>query len=287
MKRRIAHDEIRLRPLGASGILVVFQNNLCALVGDFLAGDGMRLRGVSVPDREHFAGLGIATRDLFVVGEDSILLTDGAIFRQERAVAGVGLAGGLALPLEIPDPEHELGDGDGVMTEFEPEKLFRTNFVFRHLEGRVSAEGCDQLEHFGLKPLHMLEGDVEEVRGAAGRIEHGESAQVPVVVGDELERLGVFLFRVGPQLHGSGSGLFRGGRFAGGQEHFACLVLLIGFVVGEIGLAVETGGGDADGIPLLAQRINDGRPHESLHIRARRVMGPELVPLARIEGAGQ
>ena len=61
-------------------------------------------------------------RGLGVVGEDGVLLNDGLLFGQEGAVFGVGGAGGFFVPLKVADPEHELGDGNGSLVEFEPDK---------------------------------------------------------------------------------------------------------------------------------------------------------------------
>ena len=39
--------------------------------------------------------------------------------------------------------------------------------------------------------------------------------------------------------------------------------------------------------PFGAQRLDDGRQHQTFDVGARRVVGSEFVPLARIEGALQ
>ena len=116
-------------------------------------------------------------------------------FREQRAVAGVSLAGGFELPLEVADPEHELGDGDGVVGDFEAEELVRADLVFAHFEGGVAAERGDEFEDFRFEPFQVFEGDIEEIGGAAGRVEHPDCAEVAVEGGDELEGLGVLLFR--------------------------------------------------------------------------------------------
>ncbi len=43
-------------------------------------------------------------------------------------------------------------------------------------------------------------------------------------------------------------------------------------------------GGGPGGVPLLAQRLDHRRQHQPLDVRARRVVGAELVPLARLQG---
>ena len=92
-------------------------------------------------------------------------------FGQQRAVAGVGLAGGFALPLEVADPEDELGDGDGLLVEFEADELLGADAEAVHFHAGVATQGGDEFEHLGFEPFHVLHGDVEEVRGAAGGIE--------------------------------------------------------------------------------------------------------------------
>ena len=244
----------------------------------------MGFGGVAVPDGEGFAGFRVFPGDALVEGEDGILLADGLGFREQGAVAGVGFAGGFALPLEVTDPEDELGDGDGVVGEFETEELLGADLVFVHLEGCIAAEGGDELEHLGFEAFHVLEGDVEEIRGAAGGIEHLDGAEVAVEGGDELEGFGVFPFRLGAELGGGGSDFHGGG---GGSEGFDFPVHFVGGVLGGFGGEVEAGGGDADGFPFLAQRLDDGGADEALDVGARGVFRAELVALAGIEGAGE
>ena len=86
--------------------------------------------------------------------------------------------------------------------------------------------------------------------------------KVAVENGDELEGLGVFLIRVGAELLGGGGG---------GAEGFDFPVHFRSAVLGGIGLAVEVGGGDADGVPLVAQEVDDGGADEALDVGARGV----------------
>jgi hypothetical protein len=57
--------------------------------------------------------------------------------------------------------------------------------------------------------------------------------------------------------------------------------------VGGIGLAVEVGGGDFGGVPLVAQGLDDGGADESLDAGAWGVFGSEYVAFAGIERAGE
>ena len=43
-------------------------------------------------------------------------------------------------------------------------------------------------------------------------------------------------------------------------------------------------GGGLDRLPLFAQRLDDGRHDQALHVGPGRVMGAQLVPFARVEG---
>jgi hypothetical protein len=208
------------------------------------------------------------SRDAFVVGEDGILLADGGSFREERAVAGVGLAGGLALPLEVADPEDELGDGDGVRGDFEAEELLGAHAVFLHLEGGVAAEGGGEFEDFGFEALEVLERDIEEIRGAAGGVENAEGAEAAVKIGDELQGLGVLFLRLGAELVGGGSGVLRGGGVSAGEELAGLVLLGLGGIEGGLGLAVEIRSGEAGGFPFLAQGLDNGGADEALDIRS-------------------
>src|SRR3546814_12282052 len=46
----------------------------------------------------------------------------------------------------------------------------------------VVAELGERLHHLAFQPLHQLQGDVEEVAGAAGRVEHAGGAELAVEV---------------------------------------------------------------------------------------------------------
>ena len=52
-------------------------------------------------------------------------------------------------------------------------------------------------------------------------------------------------------------------------------------------LAVESDGGGFYGVPLSAERLNNGRNNQTLDIRAGGIVSTKLVPLDGIEGAFQ
>ena len=240
-ERRIPHDVIRLRPFGAFRVRVVEEVGAGAFVGDFLAGDGVGLGAAAVPDGDVFPGVGIAARDFLVVGEHGVAALDGVVLGEERSVVGIGFPGGTAVELEVADPEDDLGDGGGAGVELDAEEVVRADDDAGHLQGAVAAEFLEEVEHLGLQAFHQLQGDVEEIPGAAGGIEHADGGEFLVEGAD-------------------------------GGAGFLALVLVI-----------ELGGGGADGLPFLAEGIDQGRADEALDVAARGVVRAELVPLAGIE----
>ena len=151
----------------------------------------------------------------------------------------------------------------------------------------VATQGVDEFEHLGFEPLHVLHGDVEEIRGAAGGVEHGEAAEV-AVEGDDLgEGFGILFVGILAEAGGIGSELFRLGGGTGGEFRLGVGFELIGLDFRLVGFLVEGGGGDADGVPFVAQRADDGGADEALDVGARGEFRAELVALAGIEGADE
>ena len=94
---------------------------------------------------------------------------------------GRTLAAGAEVPLQVADPEDELGDGGGAGVDFDAEELVRVDGGALHLQHRLAfAQGVEGVEHLALEPLEVFEGDVEEVAGAAGGIEHAQPAEALV-----------------------------------------------------------------------------------------------------------
>ena len=78
-----------------------------------------------------------------------------------------------------------MGDGNGLLIDFKTDELLGTDAEAVHFHARIATQGGDEFEHFGFEPFHVLHGDVEEVRGAAGWIEDAELAEA-AVEGDDL-----------------------------------------------------------------------------------------------------
>jgi hypothetical protein len=73
-----------------------------------------------------------------------------------------------------------------------PQELVRVDGV-AHFEQVLAAEVGEGVEHFAFEAFQVFEGDVEEVAGAAGGVEHADVAEVAVEVADFLDG---FLFLV-------------------------------------------------------------------------------------------
>ena len=89
------------------------------------------------------------------------------------------------MPLQIADPQHQLGDGGGAGVDLDAEELARIDGMsFERGKTLLSAEGGQRLQHFAFEPFHQFERDVKEVAGTAGGVEHADLAQAGVEGGD-------------------------------------------------------------------------------------------------------
>ena len=89
------------------------------------------------------------------------------------------------MPLQIADPQHQLGDGGGARIELDAEELVRVDGVaFERRETLLAAERGQRLQYLALQSFEQFERDIEEIAGAAGRIEHAGLAQPGMEIGD-------------------------------------------------------------------------------------------------------
>ena len=161
---RVADDELGVRPVRAARLRVG------------LAGRRRPPARVAVPG-EH----GVAADDVAEGAQDRRL-------REAAARAEV--------LLEVADPEDELGDRGGARVQLDAEELVRVDRMAREPGQRLlAAERDERVQDLAFEPLHQLERDVEEVAGAAGRVEHARPAE-----------------RVVEGLHGGGGGGLVAGR---------------------------------------------------------------------------
>ena len=133
-ERRVAHDEFGFRPFRGARVLVAVLLHRGVGIGDFLAGDRVQLHGEAVPAAERLAVL-VPQQFLLVESQDRVLLPDRAVGLQHRLGDAPG-GYGAELPLQIADPQHEVGDGDGAGVDFETVELARADGLSLHDETR-------------------------------------------------------------------------------------------------------------------------------------------------------
>lgn len=95
----------------------------------------------------------------------------------------LSVAAGAEVPLEVADPEDEVGDDGGAGVDLGAEELVRVDSeagVFECLLGL--AERDEGFEDFAFEALHVFEGDVEEVAGATGGIQDACVAELAMEV---------------------------------------------------------------------------------------------------------
>src|SRR3546814_7648610 len=78
------------------------------------------------------------------------------------------------MPLQIPDPQHELGNRRCARVDLDTEEIFGRDGVAAQLcHGLLFTIGFElgqPPDHLALQLLHPRERDVKEIAGAAGRI---------------------------------------------------------------------------------------------------------------------
>ena len=167
-----------------------------------------------------------------------------------------GLAQAVAPdPLQIPDPEGHLGELVGVGVHLDAVKLPGMD----EGQGRLEAPVGGPVDGLLLQVFHFLQGDIKEVARAAGRVEHGDRAQVP----EEVR-------------HGGGGAiavLHDGGRGVLVPPGFVFCFALVQQVLG-LGLGFA---------PRAAQGGHDHGLHEGLDVLPARVVRPELGALGRVQ----
>ena len=123
-KRGIANDEVCARPFGAPGVDIVQNRTACGVVGNLLSGDRMPLLGDAVPRGERVTVLVHGRFDLVIREQRIAMLNivkapDDGLGRQRRG------APRAEIPLEVTDPQHQVGDGGGAGIELDSHQLVR------------------------------------------------------------------------------------------------------------------------------------------------------------------
>ena len=123
-----------------------------------------------VPARDGLAvlvehGLGAIAGEHGVAALDVVEVLDDGLGRGDAAA-------GAEVPLEVADPQDQLGDGGGARVHLEAEELVRIDGEAGHFQrGLLVAEPVEGVEDFAFEALEVLQGDVEEIAGAAGGVE--------------------------------------------------------------------------------------------------------------------
>ena len=106
----------------------------------------------------------VAVLDLSVAFEDG--------FGQRKAVAV-----GASVPLEVADPEHEVGHAGGARALFDAEHLVGRDGGSLEFERADATGPTDGLSDFAFERFEARERDVEEVARSAGGIEHADAGE--------------------------------------------------------------------------------------------------------------
>ena len=87
----------------------------------------------------------------------------------------------LARPLQVADPHRHLGEVEGVRVDLDPVELARVH------AGEVASHSAlvGEAQYLALEVEELLKGDVEEVAGAARRVEHLDAGETVEEVADE------------------------------------------------------------------------------------------------------
>ena len=149
------------------------------------------------------------------------------------------------MPLQITNPQHQLGDRSGARVRLDTDQLVRVDRKSGTPKRRHFAEASEQIEHLAFEPLQVLQRDIEEIAGTAGGIEDGDPAEVSVKSAQLRNRT----------------------RFVTG--------------------ICQLDRGSLDRFPIGAQRLDDGRQHQTFDIGSRGVMRAEPGALVLVERAFQ
>ena len=125
--------KVGLGPVCGAGVGVVEDLDAGLSVGHGFAGDRVAHGGDAVPAGDG-AAFGVGARGGGVPGEDGVAVLDVVEVAQDR-LGGGGLPVGAEVPLQVADPEHQLGDGGGPGVELDAEELVRVDGVAGEAEG--------------------------------------------------------------------------------------------------------------------------------------------------------
>ncbi len=253
-KRRIAHNEIGLRPGGGARAHVAPLRHLRGFVGHLLASDGVGFVGAAIPAAQELARV-VVGKFLRIPGQHGIAAFDVAVVVYHGRGHG-GVAPGADVPLQVANPQHQFGQGGGAFVQLDAAQLLQGDgFAFKAELVLRAPQGFELVDHFALQALQVLQRDIQKIGTATGGVEYADGAQVVV----EFFHLSA--------------------RF--------CQLGLGGFALQRGGFVRQHQGGGLGVGPLGAQRLDDGGQHQALDVGAWRVVRTQGVALGGVEGALQ
>ena len=94
------------------------------------------------------------------------------------------------MPLQEADPQHHLRNSGGARVDLQTEKLLRVDGLTGHRQHGLSlAQVVKPVAHLAFEALQMLQGDIQKVAAAAGRVEDAQAAQLVMEGADFLAGL--------------------------------------------------------------------------------------------------
>ncbi len=169
-KGRIADHKVSLRPSSTTWIDKIVNWGACIFIGHILTGNGMLRICRAVPTGLRLA-MFIPGEFFFVISEDGVAAFDVVEFFED-GLGGHGFAVGAEVPLEVADPEDQIGDGGGAGVDFDAAELVGIDGEAGVFEGELGVgELGEKVIDFAFEAFHVFEGDVEKVAAAAGGIE--------------------------------------------------------------------------------------------------------------------
>jgi hypothetical protein len=140
----------------------------------WLTGDGVRLERAAIPAADGDAVV-IQHEVNAIKGEHGIRAFDVVKVLENRA-GRQAAALGAEVPLQVADPQHQLGNRGGARVELQAEELVRVDGQAFGFEQRLRlAQVVQLIEHFAFQALHVFQRDVEKIAAAAGRVEHAQA----------------------------------------------------------------------------------------------------------------
>ena len=134
-----------------------------------------------------FRPVGASRGPAVVQRQECVLRADVAEAAQHR----IGdRAAALQVPLEVSDPQHQLGDRRRTRIDLQPQEMARIDGAIAQPQRFLPAQRRQRLQHFALELLHQHERDVQEIAGAARRVEHARGRQPSLKRADRGDRGG-------------------------------------------------------------------------------------------------